>query len=151
MARPPTIPNPPEEYARGAFDQIFRDINNYLIRLNNDVTYAATVGNTVTTLTIVAGVVTVDCARGDYFRLVLTANVTSIVFINVATANVGMTKWIEFVQGAGPYTVAWPASFKWEGGTLSNVSTANGAVDEMGLTSLDQGTTWKVTLAKAWS
>jgi hypothetical protein len=108
-------------------------------------------GKAVTALSIASGVVDIDCSLGDYFTLTLTANVTSITFSNLPASGFAMTKMVRIVQGAGPYTVAWPASFKWEGGVAGTVSTANGAVDVIAITSFDQGTTHNVTLAKAWA
>lgn len=107
--------------------------------------------STVTALAIAAGVVNIDCSLGDYFTLTLTANVTSITFSNLPGSGKGASKFIEFVQGAGPFTVAWPASFKWAGGTVGSVSTVNATVDELAITTLNNGTAWKATLAKAWA
>lgn len=109
------------------------------------------VGSTTTSLSISSGAVNIDLSLGDYYTLTLTANVTSITFSNPPGAGKGYTKFIEIVQGSGPYTVAWPSSFKWQGGTAGAVSTTANAVDELAITSLDNGTTNKVTLAKAWA
>ncbi len=108
-------------------------------------------GGTVTALSIASGVVNIDCALGDYFTLTLTANVTSITFSNLPGAGKGASKWIEIVQGAGPYTVAWPASFKWLGGSAGAVSTINATVDELAITTVNNGTAWKATLGKAFA
>lgn len=105
--------------------------------------------DTVTALAIVAGVVDIDCALGDYFTLALSANVTSITFSNLPGAGKGASKWIEIVQGGG-YTVAWPASFKWAGGSAGAVS-ATSATDELGITTVNNGTSWKATLGKAFA
>lgn len=108
-------------------------------------------GATVTALSNVAGTVTIDCSLGDYFTLVLGANVTTIAFTNLPGSGRGASKMLRITQGSGPYTVAWPASFKWAGGTPGAVSTANGAVDLVALTTYDNGTTWNVTIAKAFA
>ncbi|MGK2897201.1 MAG: hypothetical protein ACSLE9_00740 [Burkholderiaceae bacterium] len=113
---------------------------------------AASAGaNTVTALSISSGVVNIDCSLGDYFTLALTAHVTSITFSNLPGSGKGASKWVEIVQGAGPYTVAWPASFKWAGGSAGAVSTANAAVDELAITTVNNGTAWKATLGQAFS
>lgn len=111
----------------------------------------AAVVNAVTALSISSGVVNIDCALGDYFTLALTANVTSITFSNLPGSGKGATKWIEIVQDSTPRTVAWPASFKWEGGSAGAVSTGSGAVDELAITTLNNGTAWKASLAKAFA
>lgn len=101
--------------------------------------------NIVTALSIIGGVVTVDCSLGDYFTLALTANVTGWAFINVPP---GCTPMIEITQDSTPRTVAWPSSFKWAGGTAGVVSTASGAEDMLALTTFNIGSTWRVTLGK---
>lgn len=104
---------------------------------------------TVTALSIASGVVNIDCSLGDYFTLTLTANVTSITFSNLPGSGKGASKWIEIAQG-GSYTVAWPASFKWAGGTAGVVSTAS-ATDELAITTVNNGTAWKATIGKAFA
>lgn len=103
----------------------------------------------VVALTPVAGVVTIDCALGDYFTLAPTANVTSIVFTNLPGSGKAATKMIRFTQDSTPRTVAWPASFKWSGAAPA-VSTTGGAVDVLAITTFDNGTSWQATLAKAF-
>jgi hypothetical protein len=105
----------------------------------------------VTALAIVGGIVTVDLSLGDYYTLALNANVTGWSFINKPGAGKGTSKWIKITQALGPYTVAWDTSFYWEGGTVPSVSTGNTAVDDLALTTVDNGTTWHCTLAKAWA
>lgn len=107
--------------------------------------------NTVSVLTPAAGVVTIDYALGDYFTLAPTANVTSIVFINLPGAGTGITLYLWFTQDTTPRTVAWPASFDWAGGVAGAVSTGSGAKDDIATTSLDNGTSWHVTIANAFA
>jgi hypothetical protein len=105
----------------------------------------------VTALSISSGVVNIDCALGDYFTLALNANVTSITFSNLPASGFGASKWLLITQDSTPRTVAWPASFKWAGGSAGAVSTGSGAKDALAITSLDGGTTWLATLAKAFA
>ena len=107
--------------------------------------------NTVTAITPAAGVATIDLSLGDYFTLAPTANVTSIVFTNLPGAGKGASKMLRFTQDTTPRTVAWPASFKWAGGTPGAVSTGSGAIDVLAITTFDNGTTWDATLAKAFA
>lgn len=106
---------------------------------------------TVTAITPVAGVATIDISLGDYYTLAPTANVTSIVFTNLPGAGKGTSLMLRFTQDTTPRTVAFPASFKWVGGVAGTVSTGAGAVDAFGLTTFDNGTTWEVTIAKAFA
>lgn len=107
--------------------------------------------NVVSALTTSSGVVNIDCSLGDYFTLALTANVTSITFSNLPASGKGATLMVRITQDATARTVAWPASFKWAGGSAAAVSTGSGAVDLLAITSFDQGTTWRATLAKAFA
>lgn len=122
----------------------------------NGVTYvdAATGGslrNTVTAVTPASGVLTIDLSLGDYFTVAPTANVTSIVFTNLPGAGKGASIFIGITQDSTPRTWVWPASFKWAGGVAGSVSTGSGAKDKLAITTLDNGTTWDATLAKAFA
>jgi hypothetical protein len=105
--------------------------------------------NIVTAVSSSSGVVTIDCSLGDYFVLTLTENVTGWALTNVPPA---CSIMIRIMQGAGTaYTVAWPASFRWQGGTDGVVSTALGSRDRLAITTDDTGATWDATLAKAFA
>lgn len=104
--------------------------------------------NVVTALSIVSGVVTVDCSLGDYFTLALNANVTGWVFTNVPPA---CSLMILITQGTTPRTVAWHANDTWAGGTPGAVSTASGAKDLLAKTTFSTGSKWRNTLAKAFA
>ncbi|ODT97254.1 MAG: hypothetical protein ABS82_00960 [Rhodanobacter sp. SCN 67-45] len=104
--------------------------------------------NVVNTLSVASGSVTLDCSLGDYFKLAPTANVTGWTITNVPPA---CSLMIEFTQDTTARTVAWPASFKWAGGTAGAVSAASGAKDLLAMTTLDGGATWRATLAKAFA
>lgn len=103
--------------------------------------------DTVTALSIASGVVDIDCGLGDYFTLTLTANVTSITFSNLPGSGKGASKLVRVTQGAGPYTVAWPASLKWAFAAPGAVSTGNGAVDLLGISTHSNGTAWDAVLS----
>jgi hypothetical protein len=107
--------------------------------------------NVVSVLTPASGVVTIDCALGDYFTLAPTANVTSIVFTNLPAAGKAASLMVRFTQDTTARTVAWPASFKWAGGSAGVVSTTSGARDVIAISTFDQGTTWNATIAKAFA
>lgn len=104
--------------------------------------------NNSTTLASASGVVGIDVGRGDYFRLPLSENVTSITFSNLPAAGKAVSLLIEITQDDTARTVTWPASFIWEDGSAGSVSTADGAIDLLGLTTFDNGTTWHATLSK---
>lgn len=105
-------------------------------------------GQKVTALTSAAGVVNIDLSLGSYFTLTLTENVTSITFPNPPGAGYGQTVMVLITQDSTARTVAWPASFKWEGGSAASVSTGPGVKDLLAISTLDNGTTWHPTLSK---
>lgn len=104
--------------------------------------------NVVSVLSISSGVVTVDCALGDYFTLALTANVTGWVFTNVLP---GCSLLIRITQDSTARTVAWPASFDWAGAVASTVSTSSGARDLLAISTFNAGADWCATLGKAFA
>lgn len=116
-----------------------------------DVIYRATgaqmLRNTVTAVTSSSGTATFDWSLGDYFTITLSENVTTITISNTPGSGFGTTIAIEITQDSTARTVAWPASFRWEGGSAGAVSTGNGDVDLLILTTFDNGTTWDATLS----
>lgn len=106
--------------------------------------------NAVTAVTSSSGTTTLDCSLGDYFTTTLTEN-TTIAITNAPPSGSGRTIMLQITQHASAAkTVSWPASFKWAGASAGTVSTTLSAVDVLALTSFDQGTTWRATLAKAF-
>lgn len=106
--------------------------------------------NTVSALST-SGSVAIDYALGDYFTLALSGNVSGFTFSNLPGSGKGATLMIRITQDSTPRTVTWPSSFKWAGGVAGAVSTAPGAVDLLAITTFDNGTTWRATLAKAFA
>ena len=51
----------------------------------------------------------------------------------------------------GAYTVTWPGSVKWPGGSTPTISTGNGAVDVVSMFTYDSGTTWYASIAQDFS
>lgn len=116
-----------------------------------DLLYRATgaqiLRNTVTAVTSSSGTATFDWSLGDYFTITLSENVSTVTISNAAGSGFGMSISIQITQDSTARTVAWPASFIWEGGTAGTVSTGSGEVDLLVLTSMDNGTTWHATLS----
>lgn len=104
---------------------------------------------TVTAVSSASGVVTLDYALGDYFTLTLTENVTSWVISNPPGSGKGFSLMVQITQGAGPYTVADPGTTA--GGTAIGVSAGNGDIDVLAITSFDNGTTLRSSIAKDFS
>ena len=105
-------------------------------------------GNKVTALSSSSGVVNIDLSLGNYFTLTLTENVTSFTFSNKPGAGFGGTVMVFITQASGPYTVTL-SQFMWAGGTAGVVSTGNGDVDLLALSSPDNWTNAVATLGNA--
>jgi hypothetical protein len=120
--------------------------------VNKDLQVTERTTNGVAVLTSAAGVLDIDLSLANYFTVSLTEDITSITFSNLPASPLAQTVWIRIFQNASAAkTVAWPASFKWEGGVAPSVSTTLSAYDVLALTSVDQGTRWEATLAKGWA
>lgn len=101
--------------------------------------------NTTTALAIVAGVLTVDVSKGDYFTLTMTAPISEIVITGLPGSGRGRSFWIR-ITNAGGFSATWPSSFKW-GGDAPTLSAA-GVVDVLAGTTVNNGGVWDTTLSK---
>lgn len=73
-----------------------------------------------------AGAATFDWPQNNKQKITLTENITS---LTLTAPNGPCNLIMKITQGAGPYTITWPASVLWQGGTAPTLSTTNGAVD----------------------
>ena len=103
----------------------------------------------VTAVSSVSGVVTLDYSQGDYFTLALTENVTSWVIANPPGSGLGFTLMVQINQDSTPRTVAKPGTTS--GGADLDVSTGSGDVDVLAITSFDNAATLRSSIAKAFS
>lgn len=100
-----------------------------------------------------SGAVTFDLTSANTFSITLTENITSMTISNPPVASDSGQFTVVFTQdgGGGAYTVAWPASVLWPGGTGPTISTANDAIDMVTLYTNDAGTTWLGAFSQAYS
>jgi hypothetical protein len=98
---------------------------------------------TVTTIASASGTTDLDLSTANEFRVEAIDNLT-FTFSNVTSDPSGNSVTIYVVEsdGAGPYTLSWPASFVWDGGTVVGEVTQNGNV-EISALSDDGGTEWR--------
>ena len=84
-----------------------------------------------------------DCSTGNSFYVLLTQNAT----FNLTNPS-PTGKFCQIVirakqdSAGGAYTVAWPASVQWAGGTIPTMSTGNDAVCKFTLSTDDAGVSW---------
>lgn len=106
----------------------------------NDQTFIATL-----LIDPATGVLVIDCTFAEQFRLVLTRDVTAIQFINVPTVKVLV---IEIVQPPDAiWTIeetAWPPSVSFVSGIVYVPSQAMGAIDTVGIQTINAGQNWAV-------
>lgn len=87
------------------------------------------------------GAMTINLASGNVVSWTLTGNVSGVT-INGATNGRACSFTLYAKQdGTGNRTITWPASVKWSGGAPT-LSTAANAVDIFVFESIDGGTTW---------
>ena len=100
-------------------------------------------GITHNTITSSSNAITADCSTGNSFYHLLTENTTFTLSNPSPTGKLCQIVIRIKQDGAGgAYTVAWPASVTWAGGTAPTMSTGNDAVDKFTLTTDDAGASW---------
>ena len=96
--------------------------------------------------------ITADCSTGNSFYHLLTENTT---FTLSNPSPTGKLCAIEIMikqdGAAGAYTVAWPASVLWPGGTAPTITVSNDAIDLITLNTRDAGTTWLGNFSQAYA
>jgi len=99
---------------------------------------AITAKNYVTTVpaaTTAAATTSIDFSTGNIFKLSLGTNITT---LSISNAVAG-TYLLEIIQG-GTYTVAFPAAWKWSGGSAPTITATSGKTDI--ITIVYDGTTY---------
>ena len=98
-------------------------------------------------LSIASGAVNINCALGNYFTLLLTANVTSVTFTNLPAAGFAKSIAIRIRQdGVGGRTLALPSGFKAVGGSDLVVAAGVNAYTLLTATTFDQGARWEYAM-----
>lgn len=84
----------------------------------------------------VSGAIGLDFSLAQVYRLALSGNVV----LSVSGYEARKTYFIVVEQGAGAFTVTWPAEVKWPGASALVVSTGLGEIDIVSLICLNFGT-----------
>ena len=99
---------------------------------------ATSLRETKSAVTQSTGTLTLDCATANVFEFTPSQNITTLTISNVPTAG---NAYVMVLKIAGSsYTISWPASVKWAGGTAPTLSTGN--IDVISLLTVDGGTNW---------
>ena len=105
------------------------------------VTPVSAIGNSGTAFTL-------NCALSNVFTLVMTGNVASGGW-TISNPSDGQTVNLFITQGSGPFTLAWPTSFKFPSGSAGvAISTTSGYVDLLVMTYRSSTGFWYCTLLK---
>lgn len=98
---------------------------------------------TISNLSSIGATLTLDLDVANFFYGTLSANVTTVTFSNVPSNFVAIT--LEITGGGSAYTITWPSSVKWPGGTPPTFPA--GEVNVITMYSRDGGTTWRAASA----
>ena len=89
----------------------------------------------------VSGATTIDRADGATHDLTLTGDAT-FTLAGAVTGEATDLRLILRQDGTGGWTVTWPGSVEWDGGSAPVLQTDPNALDVIGLVTVDDGTTW---------
>jgi hypothetical protein len=103
-------------------------------------------------LTQSTGTVDLDLSTANSFSFTLTENATITLSNPPASGKFGQLT-VEITQdgGGGAYTVTWPGSVTWPGGTGPTITVTNDAIDVVTLFTRDGGTTWRGNFSQAFA
>jgi len=95
------------------------------------------------TISSASGTTDLDLSQANTFRVEAIDNLT-FTFSNVTSTPAGNSITIYVVEsdGAGPYTLSWPSSVVWNGGSAVGEVSQNGNI-EISLLTDDGGTEWR--------
>ena len=79
---------------------------------------------------------TVDLALGNVVKFTQSAD-TTVSFANTGTSNI-----VSFIRLGANYTITWPSTIKWNGGSAPTLNTASGENEVFTLLTRDEGITW---------
>lgn len=97
---------------------------------------------TQSSVSIVAGGLTLNCSNANVFTVSLNANISSITFSNIPVSGVAYAMTLIFTADGTARTVTWPASVVWDTGSAPTLSSTLNKRDVFVLLTYDAGTTW---------
>lgn len=96
----------------------------------------------LTTVAATGATETLDLESGNVFDITLDASCTLTFSNPPASGRAGSFTLIVRQNGTGGWTLTYPASVKWAGGTPPTLSTAASAIDILTFCTVDGGTVW---------
>jgi hypothetical protein len=97
----------------------------------------------------VAATTTIDVSLGNVFLISQNVSITTLTISNVPTSGTICSITLIRVHDATTttYSITWPTSFKWVGGTAPTLTQTVGAVDIINAMTKDGGATWYAAAA----
>jgi hypothetical protein len=90
-----------------------------------------------------SGTLELDLENGNHFEVTLTESISTLTLSNPPASGKAGAFTLKLTQGgSGSYTVSWPGSVQWAGGSAPTLTTDVGAVDILTFITYDGGTTW---------
>jgi hypothetical protein len=90
-----------------------------------------------------SGTLELDLENGNHFEVTLTESISTLTLSNPPASGKAGAFTLAITQGgSGSYTVSWPGSVKWAGGSAPTLTTDVGSVDILTFITYDGGTTW---------
>jgi hypothetical protein len=90
-----------------------------------------------------SGTLELDLENGNHFEVTLTESISTLTLSNPPASGKAGAFTLAITQGgSGSYTVSWPGSVQWAGGSAPTLTTDVGAVDILTFITYDAGTTW---------
>lgn len=95
------------------------------------------------TVSISTGTIALDLNEATSFLVSRTANITTVSITNPnSVSNTSHSFSLIFTGNGSAYSVTWPASVKWPGGSSPTLTNTNTKKDILHFTTIDGGTTW---------
>lgn len=91
--------------------------------------------------TISGGTLTINLATANVFEVTRNANISTVSFTNPPASGIACSFIIKF-NATGSYSVTWPASVRWSGGTAPTLTATSGKVDTLVFYTTNGGVTY---------
>ena len=122
-------------------------VNSTTVIDDNRILFPNNSAETSTSPTISAGTLTLDLNTATVFAISLNANITTLTLTNVQSSGKSSSFVLMTTADGTARTVAWPASFKWPGGTAPTLTSTNGKKDVFTFFTTDGGTSWQAFIS----
>lgn len=117
------------------------------ISFASTVTFSRSYTEIVAAPAITSNILTLDLATAGIFDVSLNATINTITITNPSATGRSSSFLLILNYGATSYTVTWPASFRWPGGSAPILTNTNGKRDIFTIFTTDGGTTYNAFIS----